>query len=277
MEILSDHSCKDESSGDSASGGCACGCGRREFLVGAGAALGGIALGLLDVAAAESEPSARPAKQGATVRVAFLFPPSTAFSEKPEGWWSWPGNDYGAEARQKQYLTQLQKMEKKLGVKIAAEEKSIASNEDAQRLAQSLETDKPDGLLLVMFYNNSLPQADLLLKAADKLGIPAIFYIGLGVKHGPITPFRRPGVYFIQSLENFEAIEYGLRMINAKKLMSQSKLLSVTEAPQPREGIEAFFGIKVRVIPFANYADEFQKVVLGKETRRRTKAPMAWR
>ena len=38
-----------------------------------------------------------------------------------------------------------------------------------------------------------------------------------------------------QSLDNLEAIEYGLRMIAAKKRMAQSRLLSVTEAPEPRE------------------------------------------
>jgi L-fucose isomerase-like protein len=94
-----------------------------------------------------------------------------------------------------------------------------------------------------------------------------IFYIGLGVKHGPIAQYRRPGVYFIQSLDNFEALEYGLRMLNAKKRMSQSRLLSITEADAPREGVEAFLGATVKVIPFASYADEFQAVTLHDEAR----------
>ena len=90
-----------------------------------------------------------------------------------------------------------------------------------------------------MFYNGSLAHADLLLKAAEKADVPAVFYIGLGVKHGPVGQYRRPGVYFIQSLDNLAAIEYGLRMINAKKLMSQSKLLSITEADAAARGRRA--------------------------------------
>jgi hypothetical protein len=121
--------------------------------------------------------------------------------------------------------------------------------------------------LVLMFFNGSLEQADQLLTAADLAKIPAVFYIGLGVKHGQVKQFRRSGLYFIQSLDNFEALERGLRMIHAKKRMGQSTLLSITEAPQPREGVEPFFGTKVRVIPFARYADEFQRVTIDDVAR----------
>jgi hypothetical protein len=249
---------------------CACGCqlDRREFLAIASAAFGGMTLAPMIADAAESAAAARAAKQGATVRVAFLYPPSKTFKTKSDDWWSWPGNDYDAEGRQKQYAAALRKMEQKLGVKLVMDDASIADDAGAQRLEQELEAQKPDGLLLVMFYNRSLAHADLLLKAADKLGIPAIFYIGLGVKHGPVAAYRRPGVYFIQSLENLDAIESGLRMIQTKKLMAQSKLLSVTDVKKPAEIVEAFFGTKISVIPFERYADEFGKVAFGAEARR---------
>ena len=118
-----------------------------------------------------------------------------------------------------------------------------------------------------MFYNRSLPQADLLLEAAQKLNIPTVFFIGLGVKHGSVSHYRRPGVYFIQSLDNLEAIEYGMRMVNTRKRLGQSLLLSITEADKPREGIEQFFGIKVRVIPFSRYADRFHKIKINNAAR----------
>jgi hypothetical protein len=248
---------------------CGCGCSRRQFVAAVGAALGGVAVGLSRAAGAEnSGTQPRAAKQGATVRVAFLYPPSKTFSANPDGWWSWPGNDFDAEGRQKQYLAALRKMGKQLGIKIIADEGSVADNNDAQRLIEEITIQKPDGLLLIMFYNNSRPQAELLLKAADKIGVPVIFFVGLGVTHGSVKGYRRPGVYFMQSLDNFEAIEHGLRMIRARTRMAQSKLLSVTEAPAPREGEEPFFGIKVAVIPFARYAEEFKKITVGDEGRR---------
>jgi L-fucose isomerase-like protein len=89
----------------------------------------------------------------------------------------------------------------------------------------------------------------------------------LGVKHGSVARYRRPGIYFIQSLDNLEAIEYGLQMIHARKAMSQTRLLSITEAAEPREGTEPFFGTTVRVIPFARYADEFGRVAIDDEAR----------
>ncbi len=56
-------------------------------------------------------------------------------------------------------------------------------------------------------------------------------------------------------------------MIAARKRVAQSLLLSITEAPEPREGTEEFLGTRVRVIPFARYAAEFQKVELGDEAK----------
>lgn len=252
--------------------GCGCdgelSCDRREFLSALSLASGGVAWTAFTAAAAEATPPAPRKKEDAQIRVAFLYPPSTTFSASPDGWWSWPGNEFDAEGRQKKYVAALRETEKKLGLRLTVSDAPIANKADAERLAKELQTQKPDGLLLIMFYNRSLDEADLLLKAADEAGVPVIFYIGLGVKHGPVTQYRRPGVYFIQSLDNLAAIEYGLRMINAKKVMCQSRLLSITEADAPREGVERFLGTTVKVIPFPRYAEEFHKVEINDDARK---------
>ena len=249
--------------------GCTCGSGldRRDFLTAMGAAAGGVTFTSLAADAAQDDSQPPRKRQGAVVRAVFLYPPSESFATDPNGWWSWPGNDFDAEGRQKQYMTALDEMEKRLGVKIVVDPRSVASAEDAQRVAREIESSKPDGLLLIMFYNRSLPHADILLGTAEKAGIPAVFFIGLGVKHGSIQQYRRPGIYFIQSLDNLEAIENGVRMINTKKLMSQSRLLSITEAKEPREGVESFFGVTVRVIPFSRYAERFEKIAIDDKAR----------
>ena len=251
----------------------ACGCGcdagfdRREFLAAMSAAVGGLAFTSLTTLAAENE-TAPPAKRApAVVRTVFLYPGSKTFADDPNGWWSWPGNDFDAEGRQAQYTQALQELAQKLGLQLDIVPQPVAAGGDVSRIVQELEANRPDGLLLIMFYNRSLELADQLLAAADQAGIPAIFYIGLGVKHGAVKQYRRPGLYFIQSLDNLAAIERGLRAIGARKRLSQSKLLSITEAPEPREGVEPFLGTKVRVIPFARYADEFHKVALDDAAR----------
>ena len=244
--------------------GCGCdgGCDRRDFLAAAGMAAGAMAFTSLSGQAAEDRAAPPKKREGAVLKAVFLYPPSKAFASNPDGWWSWPGNDFDAEGRQKQYTAALAEMAKKLGMTIAVESRPVAGRDDANRVAAQIKDENPDGVLLIMFYNRSLAEADLLLAAAAEAGIPAVFYIGLGVKHGSIAKYRRPGLYFIQSLDNMEAIEYGARMINAKKLLGQTRLLSITEAPEVREGTEAFFGINVRVIPFSQYAEKFEKIVI---------------
>ncbi len=251
------------------SGACGCARGaieRRTFLttLGAGAAA---MWGSWPMPALAALQGPRRNLQHARVRAAFLYPDSKTFSEDPDGWWSWPGNDYDAEQRQQKYMAAFKEMESNLGMRVETDNTSIATPEDTSRLVKELEKNPPDGLLLVMFYNVSLKHADALIAAAEKLGIPVIFYIGLGVKHGPITQYRRPGLYFIQSLDNLDAIEYGLRMIDTKKLLAQKRLLSITEADEVREGTEGFFGIGVRVIPFRQYAEEFGNATIDTSTR----------
>jgi hypothetical protein len=206
-------------------------------------------------------------KKGANVRAVFLYPPSSTFKDDPDGWWSWPGNEFDAEGRQKQYTKEINKISQKLSMTVNITDEPLGNKQQVKQFCDKLIAENPDGLLMTMFYNRSLGHADQLLEAAEKANIPVIFYIGLGVKHGSVERYRPQGIYFIQSLDNFEAIEYGLRMINTKKIMSQSRLLSITEAKQQREGVEKFFGTTVRVIPFDQYADIFEKITIKQKHR----------
>jgi hypothetical protein len=250
-----------------AEGGCGCGCDRREFLAAMSWGASGLAFTSLSTIGAEEPVTPPRQKAAARVRVVFLYPPSKNFADDPNGWWSWPGNEFDAEGRQQNYTAALRDMEKRLGLQLVVDDAPLATKEDAERCAREIQADPPDGLLLVMFYNVSLSHADLVLKAAEEKSIPVVFYIGLGVKHGPIAQYRRPGVYFIQSLDNLEAIEYGLRMVHARKWISQCHLLSITEAPEPREGVEHSLGATVKVLPFARYAEVFQHITVNDEGR----------
>ena len=241
-------------------GSACCSCNRREFLasVGLGSAIFS-GLTWSSVASAMPEPpkvTSGPAK----VRVAFLYPPSRVFADNPDGWWSWPGNEFDAEGRQQEYTAELQDRADRMGVELDFVEGSIGNAADAERFAASLKEDRPDGVVLIMFFNNSLPQADQILEIAEEAGIPAVFFIGLGVKHGAVGHYRRPGIYLIQSLDNLDAIEYGIRMIHAKKRMGQATVLSITGDDPVREAQEGFFGTTVRVLPFRRYADLFEHV-----------------
>ena len=159
-----------------------------------------------------------------TIRVVFLYPPSKSYADNPDGWWSWPGNDFDAEGRQQQYKGVLGKLGEKLGMNIAVDDHSIWTAAHADAVAKELEAQPPAGLLIVLFAHHSRAAADRLSAAAEKLGIPVVYYIGLGVSHGPGDTwrrYRRAGVHFIMSLENFDAIECGLRLIREGKPLGQ--------------------------------------------------------
>lgn len=241
---------------------------RRLFLKFTGMATGGLMLPACGGPEGDGHRTAPGApKRPALIRVAFLYPPSANFTNDPDGWWSWPGNDFDAEGRHRAYAERLRQMEKRLGVRLSMDDPAIGDVAAATKLAEDIKTNRPDGLLLVMFYNRSLPLADALLAAAEQANVPAIFYIGLGVKHGPVSAYRRPGVYFIQSLENFDAIEYGLKMIAARVKASQTVLLSITDTRQPGESADPFLGTRIRVIPFERYAAEFRSGAVGAQER----------
>ncbi len=159
-----------------------------------------------------------------TIRVVFLYPPSKSYADDPDGWWSWPGNDFDAEGHQQKYRAVLDDLGKKHDMNVVMDEHSAWTAEHVDALAKELEAERPDGLVIVLFANHSRAAADRLSAAAEKLGIPVVYYIGLGVCHGPGTSFRsyrRAGVHFIMSLENFDAIERGLRLICEGKPLGQ--------------------------------------------------------
>jgi len=239
---------------------------RRRFLAAVGASAGFVTLGARhgwgQAAAAVSPPE----KEGAYVRVAFLYPPSGTFADDPDGWWSWPGNEFDAEARQREYAAFLGGLETELGMRIAVEPDPLGTEQQAREFAEDLRANRPDGLLLVMFYNGSLKQADVVLSVAEELRIPSVFYIGLGVKHGAVTQYRRSGLYLIQSLDNLDAIRAGMRMINARKLLRQCLVLSIADEPVQMP-VEPFLGVSVMQVPLDRYADAFGKVEMDAEAR----------
>ena len=150
------------------------------------------------------------------IRTIFLYPPTESFAKDPDGWWSWPGTDFDAEGRQAKFMQQLREIGQRLEMSIRMDDSSQWTDEHIQAAIAEIAAQKPDGVLIVQFYNNSTPQADRLIKAAERLGVPVIYYVGLGVRHGVgerFRGYRRKGVRFIMSLDNFPAIEQSLAMI----------------------------------------------------------------
>jgi hypothetical protein len=245
---------------------CGCGCNRREFInVSGTATLGFLTLPVVNLFSSATEAPKLTMRQGARVKTVFIYPPSKTMEDDPEGWWSWPGTEFNAEGHQRRHTTEIEKINAKLGMNISIVNKPVADVYDVQKIIEEIKSEQVDGLLLFLFHNWSITLADSLLLAAEELGIPSVFYIELGVKHGPIRNYQRPGIYFIQAKNDFDAVESGMRMINAREILKQSTLLSISDEAGRIVTREKFLGITTKPVPFDRYAKVFHNVDINSQ------------
>ena len=91
--------------------------------------------------------SAEPTHEITTIRGAFLYPPTQELEKK--GYYSWPGSDFDAEGRQKQYLSRIREMEKTLGIRIEMDEKPLDTVSEVDEFIARTTSAHPHGLLLI--------------------------------------------------------------------------------------------------------------------------------
>jgi hypothetical protein len=232
----------------------------------AGAVAGAVGLRYCSVIGAEPSgqaPSA--AEERATVRVAFLYPSSEAL-RRPGAWWSWPGNDFDAEGRQRQYTRRLREIEQRLGIRLVIDDTPLHSEPGLTQFISEVKRTAPDGVLLIPFHN---PTFRAMNRIVDELaakppaegkpgesGIPTLIFSTLGVHHGSVRGYQRRGVCFVQTLDDLEAVEYGLRMIKTAWLMKHNRIISIAGAGEPSEAIVPGLGTKVRRLPLNRFTEE---------------------
>jgi hypothetical protein len=121
---------------------------RRDFIKTVGVSSAGLYLGANGIMGTSKIAIAtEDDKKTTTIRCAFLYPPSSTL--EAEGYYSWPGADFDAEGRQKQYMSRIKEIESKLGIQIETDPKPLDTVPDVDRLIAELKTTRPDGLLLI--------------------------------------------------------------------------------------------------------------------------------
>ena len=108
-----------------------CCCCRRDFLQTAGVATGALVLLSGELAGEEGEKTAAPKKGTATVRGAFIYPPSEVL--RKAGYWSWPGSSFDPEGHQKQYMARINQMQQDLGMRILMDETPLDAPESVAK------------------------------------------------------------------------------------------------------------------------------------------------
>jgi len=210
-------------------------------------------------------PKRLPAPQKGTARVlgAFVYPSSESLRKK--GYWSAPGVDFDAEGRQKQYMARIREMEKKLGMRISMDEKALDSPMEVTQFINKVKQAKPDGLLLIPFYKRHWSH---VMRIFGETEIPTVVMATLGVLLGPQINqlYRTPGAYLITSLDDLNAVEYGMRMINTVRRMRESRIISIAGS-KASDHVVPRIGTQVRALPLRRYYDESERTPITAEVR----------
>jgi hypothetical protein len=235
--------------------------GRREFLFTAGALAAELAGTRRPVIAAEA--TTRPAgpKGVATVRVAFLYPPSEQL--RKEGYFSWPGAGFDAEGHHRQYAEKLEAFGRELGVQLVFEPKALTGKADAERLIAEVKQTRPDGLLLVAFKKSEWEQIKQIIA---ETGVPTIAVATMGVLlMSHIQQLRhQPGVHVISSLDNFDAMRDGLNMIRTARWMRDATILSISGSERGEYAVP-LLGTRVKRVPTQRFIELYHGVSGGSD------------
>ena len=233
------------------------GMSRRSFLQVAGGTASAISLSSKPLlAATASAQNASAKKRPATVMGAFIYPPTESL--KKVGYYSWPGSSFNAEARQRQYAQKIKRIERNLGMYISMNEKPLDEAESVTRFISEVKRSKPDGLLLILFKKGHWPQ---VTRIVEETQIPAVVLTTLGillVDH--IRQLhRKSGVYLINSLDNLDAVEDGMKMIRTARRMKDSRIVNIAGS-QIKETIVPHLGTQVRTVPHTQFYEEFSRI-----------------
>ncbi len=229
---------------------------RRDFLQTMGSTAAGISLSSKELlgAAASVQNSARP-KTTATVRGAFVYPPTESL--RKVGYYSWPGSSFDAEGRQRQYTSRIRKIGRKLGMRISMNDRPLDDQESVRRFINEVKQSRPDGLLLIPFKKSHFEH---VTRIVEEVGIPTVILTTLGILLvGHINQLRqKSGVYLINSLDNLDAVEDGMKMIKTAGWMSQSLIVNIAGS-EPKETTVPHLGTAVRTIPWTKFFEEFSR------------------
>jgi len=242
---------------------------RRTFLARTLQTTAGISLtsGLLLSAESFGEVCGRQ-KSTAAVRGAFIYPPTESLKEV--GYYSWPGSSFGAEARQAEYTGRLKQIERNLGMQISMNKKPLDDDASVTQFINEVKKSKPDGLLLIPLKKSHWRH---VIRIVEEVKIPTVAFVTLGIllSNHIEQLHRKPGVYLINSLDNLDAVEYGMKMIKTARWMKDARLVDIAPS-QSEDSIVPHLGTQIRTIPHVKFFEEFERTKLTNAVKRLAKS-----
>lgn len=225
-----------------------------------GAGLGSGLVAAASAAAGKGEfidpASLRPKPQ---VRVA------ATFLEFPRPYWlGWPGTAYDLDGHQKEYSGRLLESAHRTGVQVSLEPKPINSESALGEWIQRAKAQQPHALLVMLQHMHCWAWVSRVAKEA---ALPLIVFAPVGTAFtGHVAAAARlPRVHIISSLE-WSAVEAGLRMVRAKRMFEETRVLWI-RGKERNETVMERLGMKVRAIPRDTFNQEFDKQPATEEVK----------
>ena len=240
------------------------GISRRNFLQAAGSTAAGISLSSIQAQAATGgSQRAASRKRSATVRGAFIYPPTESL--RKEGYYSWPGSSFDAEGRHRQYMDRIGRMERELKMQISMDAKPLDEAPSVTQFIEEVKQSKPDGLLLIIFKKGHWNH---VTRIVEETGIPTVVLATLGILLvGHINQLhRRPGVYLINSLDDLDAVEEGMKMIRTARWMRDARIANIA-GTQTKETTVPHLGTRVRTVPHVRFYEEFKRTEATRQVK----------
>jgi len=216
----------------------------------------GISLGRNELLATASVTQAAARnKKIATVRGAFVYPATESL--RKVGYYSWPGSTFDAEGQHKKYMQHIKKMEENLGMRILMDDKPLDEQESVTQLISEVKQSKPDGLLLIPFKKGHWGHVKRII---DETGLPVVVLATLGVLlvNHINELHRKKGVYMISSLDDLDAVEYGMKMIRTARRMKDSLIVNI-DGDEVKQTLVPVLGTEIRTIPRERFYEQFRQ------------------
>ncbi|MCW5554580.1 MAG: hypothetical protein KIS67_20770 [Verrucomicrobiae bacterium] len=188
-----------------------------------------------------------------------------AYLQQPRPYWlGWPGTAYPLDQAQAEYNAKLNESCERLELTLRAEAKPLETEAGLAAFINGLKDRQPDGVLLTLQHMQCWGWAD---RVAREAGVPTIIFAPVGTAFtGHLAGIsRRQGVHVISSLE-WPAVEDGLRMIRAKRMFEESRILWI-KGNERNETVLDRLGTKVRAIPRDTFNQLFDKMPANEEAK----------
>ena len=242
---------------------------RREFLKisGAAAALGGLWATNALAHPFDGTPLASAIEKKKTkMSVLFMYPPADVVNEgrfedswAVNQWFTYPGNQFEPEMNREKYTKKIVEIAKTYDIDLDFRG-VIYTKAAVNQFVSDIQAMPPDTLLIVNFWNT---MSSWVFEMSQQLeSLPMIVYhpVGSSHQHPPKNLMTAPGMVYIHSIENWEALENAMAAANAKKMMSQSRLLSVANVKELTKSVDSNLGIEIVTIPAEEYNALFDSI-----------------